>query len=83
MSQFPEACRTEIIYRPVTMCYASTIRLILCITGAFLPHDPMIFLTNSFRSLCEIRAIAGYLHLQKIRRLKVPTNTAKIKEDMV
>ena len=83
MSQFPETCRTEIIYRPVTMCYASTIRLILCITGVFLPHDPMIFLTNSFRSLCEIRAIAGYLHLQKIRRLKVPTNTAKIKEDMV
>ena len=83
MSHFPEIRRSEIIYRPVTICYASTIRLIFCITGVFLPHDPMIFLTNNFTSLCEIRASAGYLHLQKIRRLKVPTNTAKIKEDMV
>ena len=82
MSQFPEACRTEIIYRPVTMCYASTIRLIFCITGAFLPHDPMIFLTNQFQKPVQNSLLIGCLHLQKIRRLKVPTNTAKIKEDM-
>jgi len=47
-----------------------------------LPNDPMIFLTNKLQKPVQNSLLIGCLHLQKIRRLKVPTNTAKIKEDM-
>lgn len=82
MSNRYEICRMEIIYKNITICYSLTIRLIFCITGALLPNDPMIFLTNKLQKPVQNSLLIGCLHLQKIRRLKVPTNTAKIKEDM-